>query len=168
MAERRPSVWIRIIIPLVLVATWLGVSAVGGPYFGRIEEVSEVDLTAFLPKSAEATQVSKKLGEFVSNDTLAAVVVYEAESGEKLSSTQSTEIEKVRATIASANGVEGELSPTLVSDDGKAAFIVAQASTEVGLKEVVGEIRATISEDTIEGTKGFVTGPAGFAADLNV
>ncbi|MDQ5932093.1 MAG: putative drug exporter of the superfamily [Patescibacteria group bacterium] len=168
MAERRPSVWIRIIIPLVLVATWLGVSAVGGPYFGRIEEVSEVDLTAFLPKSAEATQVSKKLGEFVSNDTLAAVVVYEAESGDKLSSAQSAEIEKVRETIASANGVEGELSPTLVSDDGKAAFIVAQASTEVGLKEVVGEIRATISEDTIEGAKGFVTGPAGFAADLNV
>lgn len=168
MAERRPSVWIRIIIPLVLVATWLGVSAVGGPYFGRIEEVSEVDLTAFLPKSAEATQVSKKLGEFVSNDTLAAVVVYEAESGDKLSSAQSAEIEKVRETIASANGVESELSPTLVSDDGKAAFIVAQASTEVGLKEVVGEIRATISEDTIEGTKGFVTGPAGFAADLNV
>ena len=168
MAERRPSVWIRIIIPLALVLTWLGVSAVGGPYFGRIEEVSEVDLTAFLPESAEATQVSKKLGKFISDDSLAAIVVYEADSNAKLSDTQSDQIEKVRAQFADVNGVEGELSPTLLSEDGKAAFLVAQASTEVGLKEVVSELRTVINDHKVSGAKGYVTGPAGFATDLNV
>lgn len=168
MAERRPSIWVRVIIPVMLILTWLGVSAVGGPYFGRVEEVSEVDLTAFLPESAEATQVSKKLGNFISNETLAAIVVFESENETALSESQLREVESLRATIDGVKGVEGEVSPTVVSDDKQAAFVVAQASTEVGLKEVIGEIREETNETNKLGITTHVTGPAGFAADLNV
>src|SRR5690606_29168506 len=50
----------------------------------------------------------------------------------------------------------------------QAAFFVAQASTEVGLEPVVGEIREQIAGKDQEGLNAYATGPAGFAADLNV
>ena len=168
VAGKRPSKWLRIGLPIALILVWFGVSAVGGPYFGRIEEVSEVDLTAFLPESAEATKVAEKLGDFVSNDTLAAIVVFEADGNALLSEDQRSEIDTSATRIAGLKGVEGEASPPIVSEDGKAAFIVAQANTEIGLEEVVGGIREDLEKESVEGTSHHVTGPAGFAADLNV
>lgn len=162
------SKWLRVVLPSVLIVIWFGLGAVGGPYFGRIEEVSEVDLTAFLPESAEATQVSKKLGKFISNDTLATIVVFEAQDGKTLSDTQQSQIAEASKTIAEIEGVEGAVSPPVVAEDQKAAFVVAQASTEVGLEEVVGTIREELKTDPIEGVSFYATGPAGFAADLNV
>jgi RND superfamily putative drug exporter len=160
--------WLRVLMPSVLIVIWFGLGAVGGPYFGRIEEVSEVDLTAFLPESAEATQVSKKLGNFISDDTLATVIVFEAEGNKKLTSTQQDQITEATSQIADIEGVEGEVSPPVVSDDSQAAFIVAQASTEVGLEEVVGNIRDELKAEKLDGISFYATGPAGFAADLNV
>ncbi len=168
MSRNVPSKWLRIFLPAVLIFVWLGVSGVGGPYFGRIEEVSEVDLTAFLPKSAEATKVADKLGDFVSSDTLATVIVFEAKDDAVLSEQQRTQIESATRTIADTEGVEGNVSPPLISEDGKAAFVVANASTEVGLEPVVGGIREQLKEESLEGLSFYATGPAGFAADLNV
>ena len=168
MKSNVPSKWLRIILPIVLVVTWFGVSAVGGPYFGRIEEVSEVDLTAFLPESAEATQVAEKLDKFISDDTLAAIVVFEADGNKALSSEQQTEIKDATAKLTDIEGVEGEVSPPVVSEDQKAAFVVVNASTEVGLQPVVGGVRDELKDDQIKGVTSYATGPAGFAADLNV
>lgn len=163
-----PSKWLRIFVPIVLIVVWLGVAGVGGPYFGKIEEVSEVDLTAFLPESAEATKVAQKLGKFISDDTLAAIVVFEAEDNKTLSATQKIEVNEVSKRVANIEGVEGEPSPAIISDDGKAAFVVAQASTEVGLEPVIGSIREDAKQQPVDGLGVYVTGPAGFAADLNV
>ena len=168
MKSNVPSKWLRIILPIVLVLTWFGVSAVGGPYFGRIEEVSEVDLTAFLPESAEATQVAEKLGKFISDDTLAAIIVFEADGNKTLTSEQQTEIKDVTAKLTDIEGVEGGVSPPVVSKDQKAAFVVVNASTEVGLEPVVGGVRDELKNDQIKGVTSYATGPAGFAADLNV
>src|SRR5690606_9560554 len=41
--------WLRTFLPAILVLVWLGLAAVGGPLFGRVEEVSSNDATAFLP-----------------------------------------------------------------------------------------------------------------------
>lgn len=168
MAGKRPSRWLRIFVPAVLILVWFGVSGVGGPYFGRIEEVSEVDLTAFLPESAEATKVADKLGEFVSDDTLAAIAVFEAEDDKVLSPGQNQQVVDVARDLGAVNGVEGEVSPPIVSEDGKAAFVAIEASTEEGLKEVIGGIREQLEDAKLDGVTAQVTGPAGFAADLNV
>ncbi len=58
--EKQPSKLVRIIIPGILITLWFLLAGIGGPYFGKIEEVSSTDLTTFLPKSAEATKVSQQ------------------------------------------------------------------------------------------------------------
>ncbi|MBC7512062.1 MMPL family transporter [Candidatus Saccharibacteria bacterium] len=168
MNEGKPTKWLRIFLPLVLIVIWFGVSAIGGPYFGRIQEVSEVDLTAFLPESAEATKVAEKLGKFVSNDTLAAIVVFEANGNRALTDSQRSGVDAATARIADLNGVEGKVSPAIVSEDGKAAFVIAQASTDAGLEAVISGIREDLKTQSVTSTNSYVTGPAGFAADLNV
>jgi len=168
VAANRPSKWLRIGIPLLLILTWFGVSGVGGPYFGRIDEVSEVDLTAFLPESSESREVTDKLGKFVSDDTLAAIVVFEADSNKTLNATQTSQINDSLRQVADVKGVVGEVSPPIVSDDGKAAFAVVNADTEEGLESVVGSVREKLDSAKLDGVSHHVTGPAGFAADLNV
>ena len=41
---------------MLLVLIWLVGGSIGGPYFGKIDEVSTNDQSSFLPSSAEATQ----------------------------------------------------------------------------------------------------------------
>ena len=163
MAGKRLNKWLRIILPVAVVLTWLGVSAVGGPYFGRIEEVSEVDLTAFLPRSAEATKVADRLGDFISDDTLAAIVVFEAADDAPLSEAQLSQINNAAKRVGQIDGVVGEVSPPIVSDDRKAAFVAVDASTEEGLESVIGETRETLDELALDNMSVQVTGPAGFA-----
>ena len=51
----RVPFWLRWLIPVLLVLIWLAVAGVGGPTFGRLEEVSSNDQASFLPAGAEAT-----------------------------------------------------------------------------------------------------------------
>ena len=129
MLKRTPSRWLRIVLPLVIILTWFGVSAVGGPYFGRIEEVSEVDLTAFLPKSAEATKVSNSLSKFQDSSTLPAILVFKANNG-PLTKEQRGSIDTLTNDVAKEKGIEGEISPAVISDDGSAAFLLANVYSD--------------------------------------
>ena len=52
-----PTRWLRIGIPVLLVLIWLVGGSIGGPYFGKIDEVATNDQSSFLPSSAESTQV---------------------------------------------------------------------------------------------------------------
>src|SRR5690606_40271754 len=54
---------LRIVIPALLVVAWVAAAAIGGPYFGRVSEVSTNDPTAYLPTTAEATQVQERLSD---------------------------------------------------------------------------------------------------------
>ena len=161
-----PSKWVRLITPLILIIVWVAVAGVGGPYFGRIEEVSEVDLTAFLPESAEATKVADKLGEFSDDDSLAAVMVFE--SDDVLTESQLDTLATVVADTADVEGVAGAVSTPITSDDKKSVFAVANVEAEGELEKTVTDIRARLDDARLSGVNHFVTGPAGFAADLNV
>ena len=61
-ATSRTRRTLRILIPALLVLVWLTVAAIGGPYFGKVSEVSSNDPTAYLPTTAEATQVQERRG----------------------------------------------------------------------------------------------------------
>ena len=166
MPNKMPSKWVRLITPLILIIVWVAVAGVGGPYFGRIEEVSEVDLAAFLPESAEATKVADKLGEFSDDDSLAAVMVFE--SDDVLTESQLDTLATVVADTADVEGVAGAVSTPITSDDKKSVFAVANVEAEGELEKTVTDIRARLDDARLSGVNHFVTGPAGFAADLNV
>jgi len=146
-----------------VILVWLVVAGVGGPYFGKIGEVSSNDQTSYLPESADATRVHELRGEFSASDALPAVVVIVGE--DELSKDQLEALRGAVDDLRRIDGVEG-VSPLIPSDDGRAveAFVPIDAGADVG--EVAVELSAQLTAAAPQGVETFVTGPAGFTADL--
>ena len=70
------------------------------------------------------------------------------------------------STDASIDGVAGEASVPLVSDDATAAQIFVPIDSSGEVREVVEQVRERVSADVPAGVEAWVTGPAGFTADL--
>lgn len=165
--EKYYSRWLRIALPVALIVAWLAVAGAGGPLFGRISEVSKLDLAAFLPDSAESTKVQDELPAFIDTDSISALVVYESKSG-KLSEAVVADITKSTARLDDIDGIaKSSIMQPTISDDKKSALVVVPVGVEAEVADVVGEMRAELAESSIESTSHFVTGPAGFSADLN-
>ncbi len=155
---------LRVILPAVLVLIWLAAAAVGGPYFGRIDEVSSNDPTAYLPTSAEATEVQERLPDFLGDDAIPAVVLFVAES--RLTSTQRDALTALPDKLSAITGVVGEASPSIFSDDGRAAQIFLPIDASGSVADAVEDLRAELIDLVPAGTEAYVTGPAGFTGDL--
>lgn len=160
--------WLRILLPSVVIVVWLAMAGIGGPYFGRVEEVSDSDLSAFLPSSSEAAKVSKAAEAFRSEDTVPSIILFEAESDQKLSETQMQAIDAAIAEVESLEGVGDQASPRNVADDGRAAFVIVPLESNGEVDKTVAKIGETIGAEDMPGLKHWVTGPAGFLADLSV
>ncbi|MDE0545914.1 MMPL family transporter [Microbacterium sp. C7(2022)] len=163
-ASAQPTRWLRIGIPVFLVLLWLVGGSLGGPYFGKVDEVSSNDRSSFLPSSADATQVNERLTDFLGDDSIPAIVVVEG-SGE-LTEDDLAEIQTLSDDIAGVPGVLDGVSPPIPSEDGEAAQLFVPVDAAADVEEVVAEIRALIADDLPVGLEGWVTGPAGFTADL--
>lgn len=165
MTSRRdtPTRWLRIGIPVMLVLIWLVGGSIGGPYFGKVDEVATNDQSTFLPSSAEATQVQERLADFTGGDTIPAVVVVAGDG--TLTEAQLAEVDDLATTIGDVEGV-GEVSPALPSEDGEAVQLFVPIDTSGDVAETVEAVRAAIAEQLPEGLQAWVTGPAGFTADL--
>ncbi len=59
----RVPFWLRWLIPVLLVLTWLAVAGVGGPTFGRLDEVSSNDQASFLPAERRSNGCPGLAGE---------------------------------------------------------------------------------------------------------
>lgn len=156
--------WLRVFLPAILIIVWLVGAAVGGPYFGKIDEVSSNDQTSYLPNSADATKVQKLLGEFNDANEIPAVIVIAGKS--PLSNEQLETISAELAKLPDINGVGSGVSPAIPSEDGLAvqAFVPINAEAELGV--VVTTISDTLQASVPTDISVYVTGPAGFAADL--
>ncbi|WP_347976276.1 efflux RND transporter permease subunit [Microbacterium sp. ProA8] len=163
-AHRRPSGWLRIGIPAILVLIWLTAGSIGGPYFGKVDEVSTNDRSSFLPENADATQVNERLTDFLGDDSIPAVVVVTGDG--ELSEDDVADVQALADDIAAIDGVQEGVSPPILSDDGEAVqiFVPIDAAGEVG--EIVDEMRTLVADELPDGLEGWVTGPAGFTADL--
>ncbi|KRB38834.1 MMPL family transporter [Microbacterium sp. Root180] len=163
-ARSTPTRWLRIGIPALLVLVWLVVGSIGGPYFGKVDQVSSNDRSSFLPESADATQVNERLPDFLGDDSIPAVVVVTGDG--ELTEDQLADVQTLADDIAEVPGVLEGVSPAIVSEDGEAAqlFVPVDASGEVA--EIVDEIRTLVDDDLASPLEGWVTGPAGFTADL--
>ncbi|WP_347123215.1 MMPL family transporter [Microbacterium sp. SY138] len=161
--SRRHS-WARIFLPVALILVWLVGASLGGPLFGKVDEVSSNEQTTYLPESADATQVQKLLGEFNDSDSIPAIAVFTSDDA-----LTASEIDAISDAVANAPKVEGvgdEVSPALPSDDGQAvqAFIPIDADAE--LADVTTALGEELRDAVPDGVTVYITGPAGFSADL--
>lgn len=160
--ERVPF-WLRWLLPVILVLTWLALAGVGGPTFGRLEEVSSNDQASFLPASAEATAAQDWQAKFRDSDEVPGVIVIE--SDEAFTPAQLGEVAGLKAELEGLQLGSAVVGP-IPSEDGKAVQFIAPIDSSSEVKEAVQELRDTVAESAPEGMQTFVTGPAGLAADL--
>ncbi|WP_053005198.1 MMPL family transporter [Kocuria sp. SM24M-10] len=162
----RRSRWatlLRVLLPALLIVGWLAVAGVGGPYFGKISEVSTNDQSSFLPESTESTRVTDLQGEFRDSDAIPAIVLLVREGG--LEPADRAWAEETVASVQDGGPAEGRLSPPIPSEDGEALQVVVPLPDG----EVVEDVEALsdrFAQDRPEGLQAYVTGPAGFTADL--
>jgi RND superfamily putative drug exporter len=169
-AGSRVPRWLRVTLPVVLILVWLVGAAIGGPYFGRVDEVSSNDRTAYLPETAEATEVQERLSGFTDGDAVPAIVVFVTGEGQdaegELTDDDLTAIGERLTAAGDLEVVDGDVSPPIPSEDGAAAQAFVPLSGSADLGEATGELRDTLSKDLPTGVDLYITGPAGFSSDL--
>ncbi len=152
----------RAVIPALLILVWLVAAGVGGPYFGRVDEVSTNDQSSFLPASAEATEVQAILSDFRDSSAIPAIAVFERTGG--LTSSDTAFAQTAATDLLELPGViEG--SPAIPSEDGEAIEVILSLNSE-GAGDTVLELREYLADNAPDGLTVLVTGPAGFTADL--
>lgn len=160
---RRRS-WARALLPALLILAWLIGAGLGGPLFGKVSEVSSNDQTSYLPSSADATAVQEKLGEFNDSDAIPSIVVFVGD--DELDEDQLTAIDEAIADAVDIDGVGDEVSPGIPSDDGRAVQAFVPIFSDADLGDTVNALGEQLREEAPEGITVYVTGPAGFSADL--
>ncbi|MEY4533509.1 MAG: hypothetical protein RI926_1278 [Actinomycetota bacterium] len=173
MKDWTPKLWLRILLPTVLVVVWFAIAGLGGPTFGKISEVSTNDQAGFLPTSAQSTEVNEWQSKFNDSENIPAIVVFEKDSGE-LTDADKEEFEALTETFQNAEGVapseEGQvpsvLGPTF-SEDGQAVeYLVFYAASGEELLSSIEGLRAELADVTPAGFTAYVTGPGGLLADF--
>jgi RND superfamily putative drug exporter len=155
----------KIVAALVLVA-WLVVAGLGGPYFGRLSEVTTQSATSFLPATAESTRVTELQQAFAQDSNPPAILVYHSPDG--LSPETQAKLRDQLAAIAKLEGVQ-QTSPLIPSADRNAAGepYALQAFVLLGGDpgDAVERIRA-LNREQVGNVEAYVTGPAGQLADI--
>lgn len=156
--------WWRVFIPAALLLVWLALAGVGGPYFGKIDQVSSNDLSTFLPKNAESTKVKDELAKFQTSGTIPAIVVFESDAS--LTDTQKSQLMTARDNMQKTGVVMGEVSQPVYSDDGKSGFVLVPIDSDTKFAPVITKLQDAVKQSNISMRSAF-TGPAMFARDLN-
>lgn len=196
MLSNRTGGFLRGLIIVAVIGLWMAIGALGGQAQGRLSSVQTNDAAAFLPASAESTRAAEVAQEFTDSETLPALVVATTGDGSALTPEDLAALDAFAravpdAPLAGTSGDEpatvGDVSvadPVVVpSEDGEAALVVVSldasvASDRIGADEdsvselAVGALRDLAAADASEGGLAgtsldvWVTGPAGFVADL--
>ena len=150
-------------LALGLFVLWLLVAGFAGPYSGKLADVQTNDNAAFLPKTAESTEVNDMQRRFVDQDTTPGIIVWERESGitaadRTLATQQLAEVKAVPKVVS--------VTPLIPSQDGRALQAVVQLAGTDGM-ELTDAANAV--RDEVQGSDGLsahLTGPAGLLADF--
>ncbi|WP_371477411.1 MMPL family transporter [Kitasatospora sp. NBC_00315] len=155
----------RFLIPLLLLVAWLGLGGAFGSYAGKLGEVSSNDSAAFLPKSAESTEVARLRKAFEADATLPVIVVWEAKDG-KVTEAQRGAAAAALQAAAHVPGGTGSASPALPSEDGRALSGVVALRGDLGrtVGDSVDAVRAEVGK--VEGANVGLAGPAAIQSDL--
>ncbi|MFD4991451.1 MMPL family transporter [Cellulosimicrobium cellulans] len=196
MLSNRTGGFLRGLIIVAVIGLWMAIGALGGQAQGRLSSVQTNDAAAFLPASAESTRAAEVAQEFTDSETLPALVVATTGDGSALAPDDLAALDAYAQAVPSAplEGTSGDepatvgdvsvADPVVVpSEDGEAALVVVSldasvASDRIGADEdsvselAVGALRDLAAAEASEGGLAatsldvWVTGPAGFVADL--
>lgn len=185
-SDGRGGAVVRALVLVAVLAAWLGIAAFGGMAQGSLSEVQENDQAAFLPESAESTRADEIAAEFAGDQPLPALVVATPAAGGELAPEQLAAAEAFAAEVPELELPDGSTVgdvlegpvPVVPAEDGQALLLPisidsAAANENLGdtgertVNAVVAELR-TLAADTLVGADldAWVTGPAGFIADL--
>src|SRR5690625_7275328 len=120
------------IVPALLILIWLTAGAIGGPYFGRVDEVTSNDQTTFLPESAETTLVQEQLGDFTGDEAIPAIVVITGDT--PVGDEDLAVIEDEATTLTDIDGVLEDISPAIGSHAQLAVPIFVPIDADADLK----------------------------------
>jgi len=193
MLSNRRAVVVRVVLVVVSILAWFAIGSVGGAAQGKLSQVQENDAAAFLPSSAESTRAAEASSAFVEDEALPALVVLETADGSAVTDDQVGAVRGWSESVpdAALPGDEGVWGDYLVGDtavvpseDGTAVLVVfsldaAQADEilpddERVTTSFVSELRTSLEDElgvTADsagdlGMHAWVTGPAGYVADL--
>lgn len=156
----RRRIWV--LVPAVLVALWLVGAGPLGAFVGKLASVQKNDSAAFLPASAESTQVQQLAAGFTASNLIPAIVVYE--SAGPLSAADLAAISANAAQFASIGAVRGQVVGPILSEDRHAAQLVVPLDSSADVGAAVEAMRAGLAAEP--GRSAHVAGPAGLTADL--
>lgn len=168
---------------VALLLVWLALAGMGGQSIGRLSEVQENDVAAFLPQSAESTRAAELDQGFTDDSVLPALVVVRPDAGGALDEQQVGTVQGWAAQLPSLDIGSGEtIGDLLVADpvtipaqDGEAVLVTlsldsVRASEQLGEERVVNLVVEAVREAdgplADAGLTTWVTGPAGSIADL--
>ncbi|MFS0717969.1 MMPL family transporter [Arthrobacter sp. 1P04PC] len=159
----RVPFWLRWLVPVLLVVTWLAIAGIGGPTFGRLSEVSSNDQASFLPAGAEATEAQDWQAKFRDSKEIPAVVVIESDA--EFTPAQLGQAAALKGKLEELKAGSSVIGP-IPSKDAKAVQFVVPIASSDEVKNVIKEVRDEVKASAPEGMQTFVTGPAGLTADL--
>lgn len=135
---------------------------------GRLGEVATNDQAAFLPRSAESTQVVEARKTFRQDETLPAIVVWTgASEGGELGKAQQAAATQALASMTGQPGIVGTPSPAVASKDGLALSGVVQLRPDLEEELPTVLTAVTAAAGTVPGTTAQLAGPAATQADLS-
>lgn len=150
-------------MPIALIIGWLALAGFGGSYFGKLSEVSNNDMAAFLPESAESTLVNDELKKFQTSDSLPLIVVFDSENS--ISSEELGDITAAQEKISKLPYVDGEISFPILSEDEKGVMVVVPLKGDADMEAAFSDVRSAVDE-SVNGINFKLGGPASFAHDL--
>jgi len=164
-SEKTTSRSRRVALTVIVILLWCAVFLIGGRMFSQLNDLGTNDRVQFLPSSAESTQVNAVQDEFRAQGFTYAVAVFTFD--EPLDDHAAPLIER---TVQRMEPVEGvnlfRATPLIVSDDRLAAEMVIPLDSAGELDESVAGLREGLQQAVPHATAVYITGPAGFAADI--
>ncbi|TFV64061.1 UNVERIFIED_ORG: MMPL family transporter [Bacillus sp. AZ43] len=159
---------LRWLVPALVAVAWLVIAGPLGSFSGKLGEVSENDSAAFLPDSAESTQVTELQRQFQTERRLPVILLWESEDGALGPATLEEAQQRVDDAVGiaeDADALVGAPSPAIPSEDGEAVQAVLPFDPDLGdtLGQVIGELRDL---PALGGTTAYVTGPGAIFSDF--
>lgn len=151
-----------------IILAWVLIAVVATPISAKLTKSTTSDPTVFLPQGTQSTQVAKILATNDKTSQISAVIVYTSPTA--LTDEQKSVIAKNTASLQKAD-IPGFLyvTPTIYSQDGKAAFYSAVFAAPQNDQEFAADTAEKIAQvipDSQSGMEVRITGQIGVAADI--